>query len=73
MPKLRREPMTIELPAAALAWHDKGRREWVGHVMKIEDGNGVQYMTVDYVTDKGDGQWQLHLIPLDQPDINPLE
>lgn len=48
-----------DVQASALAWHDKGRKDWVGHSVKL----GEAHMIVDRVEDRGDGIWRLHLIP----------
>lgn len=50
--------MWADVQADALAWHDKGRKEWVGHIVKAGDIHAI----VDRVEDRGDGVWRLHLI-----------
>lgn len=55
-----------DLHSDALAWHDKGRRDWVGHTVRIDgDVTGTAYMVVDRVSDIGEGWYRLHLIPTD--------
>lgn len=50
--------MWADIRSDALAWHDKGRREWVGHSVSL----GEDYAVVDRIEDRGDGVWRLHLI-----------
>lgn len=46
-----------DVQSDALMWHDKSRKEWVGHVVKL----GEEHMLVDRVEDRGEGWWRLHL------------
>lgn len=49
-----------DIQSAALAWHDRGRKEWVGHAVRLGDAS----MIVDRVENRGDGVWRLYLIPM---------
>lgn len=48
----------VDVQSSALAWHDKGRKEWVGCNVKL----GEDYFVVDRVEDRGGEVWRLHLI-----------
>lgn len=50
--------MWADVQADALAWHDKGRKDWIGHSVVVGEVTAI----VDRVEDKGDGWWRLHLI-----------
>lgn len=65
MQKMRAKPVEcfVNVPANALAWHDKGRRDWIGHSVKIEeDGFAPAYMIVDRISRLDDETYRLHLI-----------
>ena len=56
-----------DIQSSALAWHDNGRKEWVGHAVKL----GELHMIVDRVEDRGGGVWRLHLIHLNNSRWRP--
>lgn len=55
----------VDVKAEVLAWQDKGRKDWTGHTIKMENDLGTSYAVVDRVEDRGDGIWRLHLIDTD--------
>ena len=53
---------SVDVKSEVLACHDKSRKDWTGHTIKMENGSDVAYAIVDRVEDRGDGIWRLHLI-----------
>ena len=48
----------VDIRPDTLAWHDRSRREWVGHNVKL----GESYFIVDRVEIMSDDCWRLYLI-----------